>query len=96
MTNRPLGVNKILLLIFVIIIMIVDPLIEYIFCQLIIYKIDNFLCFHKIIFLNSKPSILVECLTPDFRGNLDSVTTVIESGLDVYAHNVETVDRLQL
>ncbi|KAL9972064.1 hypothetical protein ACROYT_G018303 [Oculina patagonica] len=42
------------------------------------------------------PSILVECLTGDFRGDLKGVEAVVESGLDVYAHNVETVDRLQL
>lgn len=39
--------------------------------------------------------ILVEALTPDFRGNLDLVSMVATSGLDVYAHNVETVERLQ-
>ncbi|KAJ7388493.1 hypothetical protein OS493_037305 [Desmophyllum pertusum] len=42
------------------------------------------------------PSILVECLTGDFRGDLKGVEAVVKSGLDVYAHNVETVDRLQL
>ncbi|PNH01054.1 Lipoyl synthase, chloroplastic, partial [Tetrabaena socialis] len=42
-----------------------------------------------------KPSILVECLTPDFRGDLDAVRHLARSGLDVYAHNVETVARLQ-
>lgn len=42
------------------------------------------------------PSLLVECLTPDFRGNKDHVNIIVESGLDVFAHNVETVDRLQL
>jgi lipoyl synthase len=41
------------------------------------------------------PSILVECLTPDFRGNTESILTVANSGLDVYAHNIETVERLQ-
>ncbi|KAI9105952.1 hypothetical protein DFS34DRAFT_574265 [Phlyctochytrium arcticum] len=40
------------------------------------------------------PQILVECLTGDFQGNLDSVTRVAQSGLDVYAHNVETVENL--
>ena len=40
-------------------------------------------------------SILVEALTPDFRGDLDLVDTVAEAGADVLAHNVETVDRLQ-
>lgn len=41
------------------------------------------------------PSLLVEALTPDFRGELDLVENVATSGLDVYAHNVETVERLQ-
>nr|XP_055061387.1 lipoyl synthase, mitochondrial [Misgurnus anguillicaudatus] len=41
------------------------------------------------------PAILVECLTPDFRGDLASVEKVALSGLDVYAHNVETVKELQ-
>ncbi|XP_034280714.1 lipoyl synthase, mitochondrial [Pantherophis guttatus] len=41
------------------------------------------------------PNILVECLTPDFRGDLDAVEKVALSGLDVYAHNVETVPELQ-
>ncbi|KAK3788984.1 hypothetical protein RRG08_039592 [Elysia crispata] len=40
-------------------------------------------------------SILVECLTPDFRGDLEAVSTVAMSGLDVYAHNVETVKEMQ-
>ncbi|CAG5132219.1 unnamed protein product, partial [Candidula unifasciata] len=40
-------------------------------------------------------SILVECLTPDFRGDLEAVSVVAGSGLDVYAHNVETVQDLQ-
>ena len=40
-------------------------------------------------------SILVEALTPDFRGDLELVDTVAEAGADVLAHNVETVDRLQ-
>ncbi|XP_056136200.1 lipoyl synthase, mitochondrial [Lampris incognitus] len=41
------------------------------------------------------PRILVECLTPDFRGDLASVEKIALSGLDVYAHNVETVRELQ-
>jgi lipoic acid synthetase len=41
-----------------------------------------------------KPSLLVEALTGDFEGNLDMVKIVAESGLDVYAHNVETVEAL--
>lgn len=40
-------------------------------------------------------TILVECLTPDFRGESELVDVVATSGLDVYAHNIETVERLQ-
>ncbi|KAJ3182189.1 hypothetical protein HDU85_003231 [Gaertneriomyces sp. JEL0708] len=40
------------------------------------------------------PNILVECLTGDFRGMLKDVERVAKSGLDVYAHNVETVENL--
>lgn len=36
----------------------------------------------------------MECLVPDFRGDLDAVKTIVESGLDVYAHNIETVEAL--
>ena len=39
--------------------------------------------------------ILVECLTPDFAGAPERVALVAQSGLDVYAHNLETVERLQ-
>jgi lipoic acid synthetase len=41
------------------------------------------------------PHILVECLTGDFGGNLESVSLMAHSPLDVYAHNVETVEELQ-
>lgn len=40
-------------------------------------------------------NILVECLTGDYQGNLKDVEKVALSGLDVYAHNVETVKNLQ-
>ena len=40
------------------------------------------------------PAAKVEVLTPDFRGNKDSLKTVLDSGPDVYNHNVETVPRL--
>ena len=39
-------------------------------------------------------NLIVEALTPDFRGVLPLITNVATSGLDVYAHNVETVERL--
>lgn len=42
-----------------------------------------------------KPELLVECLVSDFQGNKKSVESLAKSGLDVYAHNVETVERLQ-
>lgn len=41
------------------------------------------------------PSVLVECLTPDFQGDDAAIARVVASGLDVFAHNVETVPRLQ-
>ncbi|KAA1468164.1 Lipoyl synthase [Dentipellis sp. KUC8613] len=40
------------------------------------------------------PHILVEALTGDMAGNLDHVSVVAKSGLDVYAHNVETSEEL--
>jgi lipoic acid synthetase len=41
------------------------------------------------------PKLLVECLTPDFRGEESLIKEVALSGLNVFAHNVETVKRLQ-
>ena len=40
------------------------------------------------------PSMLVEALTGDYAGDLEMVAKVARSGLDVYAHNVETVEEL--
>jgi lipoic acid synthetase len=40
------------------------------------------------------PQTAVEALTPDFQGKLADVETVVASGLDVFAQNVETVRRL--
>ncbi|KAL8794767.1 MAG: hypothetical protein Q9195_002721 [Heterodermia aff. obscurata] len=40
------------------------------------------------------PAMLVEALTGDYAGDLDMVQMVARSGLDVYAHNVETVEDL--
>ena len=40
------------------------------------------------------PGTAVEALTPDFAGVLADVRTVVDSGLDVFAQNVETVRRL--
>ena len=41
------------------------------------------------------PDILVECLVSDFGGAAAPVEHLAACGLDVYAHNVETVERLQ-
>jgi lipoic acid synthetase len=40
------------------------------------------------------PGTAVEALTPDFQGVLRDVETVLDSGLEVFAQNVETVRRL--
>jgi lipoic acid synthetase len=40
------------------------------------------------------PDTAVEALTPDFAGVLGDVQTVVDSGLEVFAQNVETVRRL--
>jgi lipoic acid synthetase len=41
-----------------------------------------------------KPDMLVEALTGDYAGDLDMVAMVAKSGLDVYAHNMETTESL--
>jgi lipoic acid synthetase len=40
------------------------------------------------------PRTLVEILTPDFRGVLENVQTVVQSKPDVFGQNIETVRRL--
>lgn len=40
------------------------------------------------------PKTVIEALTPDFAGNLDSVDTVTASPISVFAQNIETVERL--
>jgi len=40
------------------------------------------------------PQILVEALTGDFAGSMPMVSVVAKSGLDVYAHNVETTEAM--
>ncbi len=40
------------------------------------------------------PGTAVEALTPDFLGVLEDVETVVDSGIEVFAQNVETVRRL--
>ncbi len=40
------------------------------------------------------PNTKIEALTPDFQGMTSSIETLLDSGLDVFAQNVETVERL--
>jgi lipoic acid synthetase len=40
------------------------------------------------------PETAVEALTPDFQGDVAAVQAVVDSGLEVFAQNVETVRRL--
>ncbi len=42
----------------------------------------------------ANPDTRVEALTPDFAGSEAAVAKVVNSGLDVFAQNVETVERL--
>ena len=44
--------------------------------------------------LKAIPDLLVEVLTPDFRGDAEAVRTVGRAGPDVFANNLETVRRL--
>lgn len=43
---------------------------------------------------NYLPWVKVEVLTPDFKGNINHLKTVLDSNPDVFNHNVETVPRL--
>jgi lipoic acid synthetase len=45
--------------------------------------------------LKAVPELKVEVLAPDFKGDKVALTTLLDSGLHVFAHNVETVERLQ-
>ena len=40
------------------------------------------------------PRTAIEALTPDFQGQPAAVETVVDSGVEVFAQNVETVERL--
>ena len=41
-----------------------------------------------------KPDLLLECLVSDFQGDIAAIHKLASSPLDVYAHNVETIERL--
>ena len=40
------------------------------------------------------PGIRVELLIPDFEGNLAALKTVVDAGIEILNHNIETVPRL--
>ena len=40
------------------------------------------------------PNTAVEALTPDFKGIKSSIDTIVNSGIEVFAQNLETVKRL--
>ena len=40
------------------------------------------------------PDVIVEILTPDFRGREDLIRTVCEAKPEIYNHNIETIERL--
>jgi len=42
-----------------------------------------------------RPDMFVETLTGDFKGDKGCIEMMANSGVDVYAHNVETVESLQ-
>lgn len=42
----------------------------------------------------ASPRTAVEALTPDFQGDAAAVETVVDSGIAVFAQNIETVERL--
>lgn len=42
----------------------------------------------------SSPQLIIEVLTPDFKGNQEYIAKIVDAGPDVFAHNVETVERL--
>ncbi len=42
----------------------------------------------------NNPKIIVEVLTPDFCGNEELIAKIVKAKPDVFAHNVETVERL--
>ena len=43
----------------------------------------------------NRSDLLVEVLTPDFKGRAEYIAKIVDAKPDVFAHNVETVERLQ-
>lgn len=53
--------------------------------------------FREVIFaLKKGTGVKVEVLTPDFKGDSEAITTVLEGKPSVFAHNLEMVERLFL
>lgn len=46
-------------------------------------------------FQEKSPKLLVETLLGDYQGRLALIEQLAGAGMDVYAHNVETVESLQ-
>lgn len=42
----------------------------------------------------SSPDTVIEVLTPDFAGNLEAISQVVEARPDIFNHNLETAPRL--
>jgi lipoic acid synthetase len=40
------------------------------------------------------PRVVIEVLTPDFNGRVESIMAVLEAGPEIFNHNLETVERL--
>lgn len=40
------------------------------------------------------PQTKIEALTPDFQGKFEDISVLLDSGVDVFAQNVETIERL--
>ena len=50
---------------------------------------------NTVIFIKElNPDTAVEALTPDFKGQSSSIETIVNCGLEVFAQNIETVERL--
>ncbi len=43
---------------------------------------------------NNNDRLIIEVLTPDFRGNTDCIARIVKAKPHVFAHNIETVERL--
>lgn len=40
------------------------------------------------------PHVIVEVLTPDFKGKAECIGAVVDAGPEIYNHNIETIERL--